>query len=304
MTAATGPVVVVGYTMAMLRALDTFMPDDSVVFVDEPTVARKRDAHTHVGQARATTGLLEWEYQLPAAADRFYHRHRDLDPVAVIPGVEYSVPFAARLAERYGVPGAGYGAAEVLRDKRLLRLVTAEAGVRNPRSEPVTAPAGVRALLAEWDGPVVLKPANRQAAVGTLVLRDPADIDAAWADCTDQDEGIYQPDRGLPLRMLVEEYVTGDEFSVELLAREGERLFGNVTGKVLYAGDRPVERGHTVPAGRRRRSWPTGCCTRPCGCWTRPASAPPSCTASGSSTGPARVWSSARGGCPATASST
>ena len=91
MTAATGPVVVVGYTMAMLRALDTFMPDDSVVFVDEPTVARKRDAHTYVGQARATTGLLEWEYQLPAAADRFYHRHRDLDPVAVIPGVEYSV---------------------------------------------------------------------------------------------------------------------------------------------------------------------------------------------------------------------
>jgi biotin carboxylase len=248
MTSPTGPVLVVGYTMAMQKALDKFMPDDSCAFVDEPSVARKRDAHTHLAEARATTGVLEWEYQLPAAADRFVHRHADLRPAAVIPGVEYAVPFAGRLAERYGLPGAGYGAAEVLRDKHLLRLVAAEAGIRNPRSQPVHGPADVRALMAEWGGRVVLKPANRQAAVGTRVLSDPAAVDSAWADCTDQDEGIYQPDRGIPVRMLLEEYVGGAEFSVELMSRAGSRVFGNVTGKALYPGERPIEVGHTVPA--------------------------------------------------------
>jgi biotin carboxylase len=248
MTSPIGPVLVVGYTMAMQKALDTFMPDDSCAFVDEPSVARKRDAAEHLAQARATTGVIEWEYQLPAAADRFANEHPDLKPVAVLPGVEYAVPFAARLAERYGVPGAGYGAAEVLRDKHLTRLVSAAAGIRNPRSVPVSTPAEVRALLTEWGGSVVLKPANRQAAVGVRVLSDPGDVDAAWADCTDQDEGIYQPDRGIEVRMLVEEYVRGDEFSVELMSRDGVRVFGNVTGKALYPGDRPIEIGHTVPA--------------------------------------------------------
>jgi biotin carboxylase len=247
MTSPTGPVLVVGYTMAMQKALDTFMPDDSCSFVDEPSVARKRDAAAHLADARATTGVIEWEYQLAGAADRFANAHPDLAPAAVLPGVEYSVPFAARLAERYGVPGATYGGAEALRDKHLLRLVSAEAGIRNPRSVPVEGPDEVRARLAEW-GTVVLKPANRQAAVGTRVLSDPAAVDAAWADCTDQDEGIYQPDRGIAVRMLVEEYVRGAEFSVELMSRDGERVFGNVTGKALYPGDRPIEIGHTVPA--------------------------------------------------------
>ena len=247
MTSPTGPVLVVGYTMAMQKALDTFMPDDSCRFVDEPTVARKREAAAHVAEARATTGVIEWEYQLPGAADRFANAHPDLAPVAVLPGVEYAVPFAARLAERYGLPGAGYGGAAVLRDKHLLRLVSAEAGIRNPRSVLVAGPEEVRERLAEW-GTVVLKPANRQAAVGTRVLSDPARVEAAWADCTDQDEGIYQPDRGIEVRMLVEEYVRGREFSVELMSRAGQRVFGNVTAKELYPGDRPIEIGHTVPA--------------------------------------------------------
>ena len=111
MPSQTGPVLVVGYTMAMQKALDTFMPDDSCRFVDEPTVARKREAAAHVAEARAATGVIEWEYQLPGAADRFANAHPDLAPVAVLPGVEYAVPFAARLAERYGLPGAGYGGA-------------------------------------------------------------------------------------------------------------------------------------------------------------------------------------------------
>ena len=68
--------------MAMQKALDKFMPDDSCAFVDEPTVARKREAAEHLSEARATTGVIEWEYQLPGAADRFANAHPDLAPAA------------------------------------------------------------------------------------------------------------------------------------------------------------------------------------------------------------------------------
>jgi L-amino acid ligase C-terminal domain 2/ATP-grasp domain len=42
--------------------------------------------------------------------------------------------------------------------------------------------------------------------------------------------------------------VRGTEFSVEMLARDGENLFFNVTAKQLYPGTRPVEVAHIVPA--------------------------------------------------------
>ena len=62
------------------------------------------------------------------------------------------------------------------------------------------------------------------------------------------DEGMNAPERGLELRMLCEQFVEGEEFSVEMLVQGGRGVFSNVTGKLLYPGPRPVEMGHVVPA--------------------------------------------------------
>ncbi len=240
------PILLVGYSLAWQAVMANEDATDPVVFVEEPDVARKRNVDEHLAGSPAE--LIRWEYQLPGAADRFYLAHRDLDPIAILPGVEYAVPFAARLAERYGVAGAGLGAATLLSDKALLRTVTREAGIANPRSERVHGPGEVRAFMRDVGGPIVLKPANRQASVGTQILRDPGAIDAAWDECTRQDEGVYAPDRDKPLIMLAEQFVSGDELSVELLVRDGKPLFANVTEKHLFAGPRPIELGHAVPA--------------------------------------------------------
>jgi biotin carboxylase len=240
------PILLVGYSLAWQEVMAGEGATDPVVFVEEPDVARKRDVDAHLEGCAAA--LIRWEYQLAGAADRFYLAHRDLDPVAILPGVEYAVPFAARLAERYGVAGAGLGAATILSDKALLRAVTSAAGIPNPSSERVESADEVRAFMYHCDGPIVLKPANRQASVGTQVLRDIAAVDAAWVECTQHDEGIYAPDRAKPLVMLAEQFVAGDEYSVELLVRDGEPLFSNVTEKHLFDGPRPIELGHAVPA--------------------------------------------------------
>jgi biotin carboxylase len=238
-------IILVGYSMAWQAAIGPYRDGDDVVFVEEPDVARKREIHAKLD---GSIGLVEWEYQRAGAADRFYLAHRDLRPTAIVPVLEYAVPFAARLAERYGLPGAGSAAALLLCDKHLLRQVAAQAGIANPRSVPVGSPAAVREFIRAHGAPVVLKPANRQASVGTRVLRSPAEVDAAWRECVAQDEGVFVPDRPRELRMLVEQFVAGEEFSVELIVRDGRALFCNVTGKVLFPGSRPVEMGHAVPA--------------------------------------------------------
>ena len=243
-----GPAILVGYSRAWLGALAGYQPPRSLVVVEEPDVAHKRGLPAAADDGGVLRELVRWEYQLDGAADEFFHRHRDLAPTAVVPVVEYGVPFAARLAERYGVPGATYGAAAVLRDKYLLRGVTAAAGIPNPRSVPVCGPDAVKAFMVEVGGPVVLKPANRQASVGTKIIDSLAAIDESWRECLDQDEGVFFPDRAAPVRMLAERYLRGDEFSVEMMVRGGVPVFAAATRKYLFDGPRPVEQGHLHPA--------------------------------------------------------
>ncbi|MER5862946.1 ATP-grasp domain-containing protein [Kitasatospora sp. NPDC002040] len=240
------PWIIVGY-VPVLPFIKEFAPG-SVIVIEEPDVVRNRDIKSALQDAEMLRELIEWEYQLQAAADEFYNTYPDLNPALVAPMVEYATPFAARLAERYGLAGASAGAAQVMRDKSLLRRVTRAAGIGNPASREVKSVDEVREFVDVYPGSIVLKPANRQASVGTKVLHSLEHLDEAWQECISQDEGVMVPERERELRMLVEQFVHGDEYSVELLVREGEVLFSNVTGKLLYPGPRPIELGHTVPA--------------------------------------------------------
>ncbi|HET6214495.1 MAG TPA: hypothetical protein VFE14_16635, partial [Micromonosporaceae bacterium] len=102
-----GAVALVGYSAAWLHEAVTFLPDSSVVVIEEPDVLRKRDVHGAVAGSTLVRGVVDAEYHSDGAADRFVHEHRDLRLSAIIPVVDYAVPFAARLAERYGLVGAG-----------------------------------------------------------------------------------------------------------------------------------------------------------------------------------------------------
>jgi biotin carboxylase len=241
------PWLIVGYLGALSANTDGFEPG-SVILIEEPDIIRKREVAAFMSRSPILRELLEWEYHRPGAAEELYALRPDLNPALVAPLVEYATPFAARLAELYGVPGAGYAAATVMRDKTLLREITRSAGIRNPESEAVDTPDDVRRFMTAHPGQVVLKPADRQGSLGTKVLRDIAEVESAWQECIDQDEGVLVPDREFPLRMLVERYVSGEEYSVEMLVRDGVPLFTNITEKLLYPGPRPVELGHVVPA--------------------------------------------------------
>ncbi|MFI6347180.1 ATP-grasp domain-containing protein [Streptomyces sp. NPDC050560] len=245
-------IVLVGFSGDWTLFLGRLNPEEIVVFVEEPDVVRKRGVRDKLAALDCPWRLIEWPHRDPGAADAFAAAFGDLRAAAVVPALEYAVPFAARLAERYGLPGASLGAALVLRDKAVLRRVAAAAGIANPVSREVGSLDAVRGFAAEHGLPAILKPADLQASLGTYVLTSEADIPLAWEQAQDQSDGdAFNPDRLPPSRLLMETFVRGAEFSVELLVAEGECLFGNVTGKQLYKGPHPVESGHTVPADVR-----------------------------------------------------
>ncbi|MFF4717417.1 ATP-grasp domain-containing protein [Streptomyces eurythermus] len=246
---AGAQVVFVGYNAAYLRAIDGRVPSGSVVVIEEPDIIRKRELHDAAGRFDCLERIVPASYQQSAQALDVAAELTAARPVAaVVPGLEYAVPATAALAEKLGLPGAGEAAAQALRDKVRLREVCDAGGVRNPRWREVHGPADI--LDFAGGGPVVVKPANRQASVGVQLLDgvDAASAARAWERTSSAAEYEQVPDRELTWRFLAEERLRGPEFSIEALVRQGEVIFENVTAKTVLPGPYPVEQGHLLPA--------------------------------------------------------
>jgi biotin carboxylase len=242
--------VVVGLGQSLLTELDVLLPPHSVLVLEEPHVAAARNAEAKLAGHRCVARLgyapVQDEHQLDgllASVARPGH------VVAVVPAHEYGVVAAAALAEAWGLPGAGLGAALTLRDKGRLRQAAGAAGsIAQPDWRVAPDVQAVAEFRAAHGGRCVLKPANRQASVGVQLLGPDTDLAAAWAETVGAGEPAALGRRLPPARVLVEELIESPEVSVEALIDRGEVLRLNVTAKLLLPGRNPVELGHTVPA--------------------------------------------------------
>lgn len=241
------PVLMMGWNQHWLTALDDLLPESSVVVVEEPDVYEGKRIAARWSGHRVVREVLFAEYQ---QSDRFLDTVTGLharEPVrCVLPALEYSVQAAAKAAEALGLPGAGVAASGVFRDKIAQVLVCQRAGIAVPRFAEVTAAADVAAFARQ--GTCVVKPANRQASLGVVIVRPGDSPELAWQECIGADEGPQLAHRELRWRYLAEQYVPGPEYSVEALVVGGEVVFGNVTLKRVLPGRYPVESGHVVPA--------------------------------------------------------
>jgi biotin carboxylase len=239
--------IVVGCGLGLLGELDKMLPAGSVTVVEEPDLLDTDDLRAKAAKRACVAEIVNGPAQ----------RHDGGSPlppsalagaVAVIPSWEYSVVAAAACAEAAGVPGAGVGAARVLRDKVLLRESAAAAGLRQPLW---TEPSGVddlRAFARAHGDACVLKPADRQASVGVRLIGPGDDLDAAWRSTLAADDAKTRSVNWTPGRFLVEQRLFGAEISAEVLVADGQVIWTNVTAKAVWTGPHPVEAGHLLPA--------------------------------------------------------
>lgn len=243
--------LLIGFNSGVLGALEKVWPNGQVTVLEEPDLWENKNLTTKAERFSCIGEVILGHYQQSTG---FLDSLEGRGPfTAVAPGLEYALEAAAMAAERLGLPGTGIDSAEVLRDKLKMRERTSQHGVPGPRFAEVSSAAE----LAEFaDGHAcVLKPANRQASLG-VVLLDPGDsAEEAWAECIGADEGVQIADRDMHWQYLAEERMTGPEHSTECLVRDGEILFLNITEKETLPGPHPVEVAHVVPAPGEDQHW-------------------------------------------------
>ena len=155
---------------------------------------------------------------------------------------EYFVATAARAAAKAGLPSADGDAIDRCRAKDLQRAALKAGRVAIPRFLAADdASQAVRAADA-IGYPVVLKPVNGSGSVGVRLCRDRGEV--RWWASEVLNRAIGQ--RGGPgrARILVEEAITGPEFSVETFDEVVIAVVAKETGPEPYF----VETGHQVPA--------------------------------------------------------
>lgn len=171
-------------------------------------------------------------------------RLADSRPVAgVLSWDEALVENTARVADALGLPGATARGARNCRDKHSTRAVLTAAGVAQPAyGFADTEPDAVR--IAERIGhPVVVKPRGMGASIGVVLARNGPEVRSAFRDADGVSRQGAAPFRG---GALVEEYLTGEEISVDAAVVDGEYLPMFLARKHVGMFPHFEELGHTV----------------------------------------------------------
>ncbi len=141
-------------------------------------------------------------------------RGREVDNV--LANWEPLVILAARLRERFGIPGMSADTVRGFRDKQLMKERVRAAGLRVPRSRRVRNEREMRAAAEEIGFPLILKPIAGAGSADTYRVRDARELD----------ETIPKM-RGIP-EASCEEYVEGEEFTFDTVSIGGVPAYENI----------------------------------------------------------------------------
>jgi biotin carboxylase len=151
---------------------------------------------------------------------------------------------AAKVAQALQLPGGDPDMVLRCRDKHLTRTALAAAGVPQPRSVLAGSLPEALSAAAQIGYPVVLKPRAMAASLGVVRVDDPAQLARHFTFARDTTvPGAWHYDL-----VLVEEYLTGEEISLDAAVHRGRTLPLCVARKELGYPPYFEEVGHLVDA--------------------------------------------------------
>ena len=159
---------------------------------------------------------------------------------------EFYAELTARLAAILDLPGNPPDAVAACRRKDRTRTMLRAAGLLTPAFAVVRHEEQVAAAVAAVGLPCVVKPSADTGSCNVLWC---ASVAQALAQCQ-----IILRDhtnvRGQlsPATALIEQYIAGDEYSVEMISRQQRTSCVGVTGKLVTGKPHFVESGHVFPA--------------------------------------------------------
>lgn len=167
---------------------------------------------------------------------------------------ENSVCEAARVAAALGLPGHPPEAVDAARSKIRTRELSARLGIPTPRAQRVRSLDELFAAAAEVGFPAVVKPEFGASAVGCVRVDDLESLPGVYklvrAVVTPEQDEIFRAGSDL----LLEQYLDGVEFDVDLILQDGECVFFSVSQNWPTAEPSFQETGLHLPPDHNKKA--------------------------------------------------
>jgi biotin carboxylase len=200
----------------------------SLVVVDEPghwSESLVSDGLAGVWLPAPVTG--DPDRDAPTVLDVLRRNHVDVD--GVLTYWEDSVCVASRVAAALGLPGNPPDAVDAARSKIRMREVSARLGLPTPRAQRVRSLDELYAAAEQVGFPAVVKPEFGASAMGCVRVDDLDSLPGVYSLVRDavrpETDAIFRAGNDL----LLEQYLDGVEFDVDLVMQNGECAFRSVS---------------------------------------------------------------------------
>jgi biotin carboxylase/MFS family permease len=199
----------------------------------------------------ATTVIGDADVDAGAVLDVL--RGADEHPDGILTFWEDSVTVAARVAVALGLPGNPVQAVDAARSKLRTRELSARLGLPTPRAVRVRSLDELYAAAADIGFPAVVKPEFGALAAGCVRIDSFPTLPAVYRLVRE----VVDPETDAIFRagndLLLEEYLDGVEFDVDLVLEDGTCVFSSVSQNWPTAEPSFQETGLHCPPDHRRR---------------------------------------------------
>ncbi len=172
--------------------------------------------------------------------------HRDDPFEGVLSICDYYLDTVVQVAEALGLSHPFPSAVALERRKHMVRRALDAAGIPNPRYELTGSWHTTRAAAATIGYPVIIKPTDLASSAHVRLVRNEGELAESFAALESFPRNFRDQPRD-PVYLL-EEYLTGDEVSVETCTVAGDTTVLGVTDKTLTGVPFFIEDGHMFPA--------------------------------------------------------
>ncbi len=191
-------------------------------------------------QIQSSQKLIVMDYKKASEVVKIAKVLHELDPFdAIISFAEYGMLPAAMCSKELGLPSNNIFPIESTRDKLKTRMLLEEAKLGTVRFKHCSNINDVRDFFIEVNfDPIIIKPSASAGSRGVSFISQSDEIEKAWK--WTEDAGLFP--------IIAEEYIEGDEYSVETLSLDGQHEIAMITEKVTTSYPNFIETGHQVPA--------------------------------------------------------
>lgn len=169
---------------------------------------------------------------------------------AIIPATDYATHITSEVAEHFGLTAQPYIAALRARRKDLAREVYEKSGVPNPKFAMANKVEVPKEIIGRIGYPMILKPTDGACSQNVMLVKNDEEFKRAAKFLLEFEETYL----GFKSRkeFLMEEFIIGDEFSIEIFIYNEKIEFASVTEKI--SGPLPyfAETGHVVPTSTHK----------------------------------------------------